>query len=466
MQRNDVVKGVFIVVPVAVLCLLYGLWLVMDTPVYVESLIAGGVALLIYALLYIRFVPKAFDFVMGADQETKSVAVQRTSTIGVRELLRLVCMLAIGRCVYMLGAFLWSLYLNGYTETVFEIQHIWADHRFAGQIISIANKGYAVETPEFVGKYLNLIFPPFYSLIVRLISPFYLSTIRAGFFVSNINAIVSGIILYLLVMHDSDRRSAVRALWYYSILPPSFLLTCTIPASTFLLLSLLSIYCARKRFFVFSAVLGAMAALTERIGIVLVVPLLLEFFNTMTREYRSLNEVTWRFYLKKGLTGFSFILVPLGFITYLVINRMVGGSFFAYVGYLQDMYASEFALFYRVFGAQTERFIDAYRTFDLTSAFGLYLPSLLVALSSLALILVKGKELRVSYLAYFMVCFPVLYSQTGTIDGPRQLFCCFPIIIAMMQLTKNRIVDVLMSLLCIAGSVFYLGMYVAGWPVV
>ena len=37
MQRNDVVKGVFIAVPLAVLCLLYGLWLVMDTPVYVGS---------------------------------------------------------------------------------------------------------------------------------------------------------------------------------------------------------------------------------------------------------------------------------------------------------------------------------------------------------------------------------------------------------------------------------------------
>ena len=57
MQRNDVVKGVFIVVPLAVLCVLYGLWLVMDTPVYVESMIVGGAILVLYALLYIRFVP-------------------------------------------------------------------------------------------------------------------------------------------------------------------------------------------------------------------------------------------------------------------------------------------------------------------------------------------------------------------------------------------------------------------------
>ena len=33
----------------------------------------------------------------------------------------------------------------------------------------------------------------------------------------------------------------------------------------------------------------------------------------------------------------------------------------------------------------------------------------------------------------------------------------------MMRLTKNRLVDLLLSLLCIAGSVAYLGMYVAGW---
>ena len=113
MQRNDVVKGVFIVVPLAVLCLLYGLWIVMDTPVYVESMIVGGIVLLLYALLYIRFVPRAFEFVMGVDQGEKLTTVQRTSTVGARELLRLILMLAIGRGLFMLGAFLWSLYLNG-----------------------------------------------------------------------------------------------------------------------------------------------------------------------------------------------------------------------------------------------------------------------------------------------------------------------------------------------------------------
>ena len=93
MQRNDVVKGVFIAVPLAVLCLLYGLWLVMDTPVYVESMLVGGLVLLLFALLFVQFVPRAFDFVMGADQEQLPSAVQRTSTVGVREILRLVLLL-------------------------------------------------------------------------------------------------------------------------------------------------------------------------------------------------------------------------------------------------------------------------------------------------------------------------------------------------------------------------------------
>ena len=466
MQRNDVVKGVFIVVPLAVLCLLYGLWLVLDTPIYVESMIVGGAILLLFALVYVQFVPRVFEFVMGVDQDQLPSAVQRSSTIGARELLRIIFLLAVGRAVFMLGAFLWSMYLNGYTETVLEIQHVWADHLFAGRIISIANKGYAVETTELAGRYYNLLFPPLYPLIVRLISPFYLSSIRAGFFVSNLNAILSGVILYLIVLHDSDRRSAVRALWYYSILPPSFLLTCTIPASTFLLLSLSCIYFARRRLFVAASLCGALAALTERVGIVLVIPLLLEYFNTMTSEYRSLKEVTWRFFLKKCLIGSSFILVPLGFVIYLIINRQVGGSFFTYVEYLEELYDGRFALFYRVCGIQAERLINAYRTFNIPLACGVYLPNLLFAAASLVLLLIKGKELRVSYMAYALVYFVVVLGQTGVTDAPRQLFCCFPIIIALMRFTKNRFMDLAVSLLCIAGSVVYLGMYVAGWPVV
>ena len=466
MKRNDVVKGVFIIIPMAVLFILYGLWLILDTPVYIESMILGGIILLLYLLLYIKLVPAVYDFIMGENQENLSVAVKRTSRIGTRELLRLIVMLILGRGIIMLGAFLWSLYLKGYTETVFSIQHIWADHLYAGSIISIANKGYAVDAGNALGGYLNLLFPPLYSLVVRLISPFYLSSIRAGFFVSNLNAILSGIVLYLLVLHDSDRRSAVRALWYYSILPPNILLTCTIPASTFLLLSLLCIYCARKKQFVISSLLGALAALTDRVGIVLVIPLLLEFLNTMTIQYRSLKEVTWRFYLKKGLIGSSLILVPLGFIIYLVINRMVAGGFFAYVEYYEQLYDSSFALFYRVCGSLTDKLMNAFRQYEYSIVYGLCLPSILFAGCSLVLMLAERKEIRVSYLAYYMICFPVILSQTGVMDAPRQLFCCFPIIIALMRLTRNRYVDWCMSILFIIGSIAYLGMYVAGWPVV
>ena len=145
MRQNDVVKGVFIAVPLAVLCILYGLWLVVDTPVYMESMLVGGLLLLMFSLLVIRFVPRAFDYEMGEDGDLTLSTVQRTSVAGAREILRLVLMLALGRGIIMLGAFLWSLYLNGYTETALDIQHIWADHMFAERIISLANKGYAVE---------------------------------------------------------------------------------------------------------------------------------------------------------------------------------------------------------------------------------------------------------------------------------------------------------------------------------
>ena len=50
MRQNDVVKGVFIAVPLAVLCILYGLWLVVDTPVYMESVLVGGLLLLMFSL--------------------------------------------------------------------------------------------------------------------------------------------------------------------------------------------------------------------------------------------------------------------------------------------------------------------------------------------------------------------------------------------------------------------------------
>ena len=466
MQRNDIVKTIFTILPLTVLCTLYGLWLVVEPPEHVESVLVAGVALLLFVLLYVRAVPRLFEYALDGDREQATTAVHRTGILGGREVLRLLLVLVIARGIYMVGAFVWSLYLNGYSETILDIQHIWADHLFAPRFISIANNGYRTEVPGYPGAYINLLFPPLYSLIIRFISPFYLSSIRAGFFVANLNYLLSGIVLYALVLMDQDRRSAVRCLWFYVILPPSFLLGCIISASTFLLLSLLCMYCARRKWFVPAAGFGFLAAITERTGLLLVVPVLMEFLRSMTIEYRSLKAVSWQFYVKKSLQGSALILIPLGFLLYLLINRNATGNFFAYAEYLKAYFSSQQALFYRVAAAVCERSFQSHLLQDTQTLLGICIPNLIALFAAFEMLLLTYKQLRASYLCYGILMVAVIYSQTGILDGPRQLFCCFPLLIALTAVARNHWINLLLSLLCIAGSIAYLGMYVAGWPVV
>ena len=57
MKPLNSLKTVITLVPLAVLCILYGLWLVLEPPVYLESVLYGTLVLGLFCALYIRFIP-------------------------------------------------------------------------------------------------------------------------------------------------------------------------------------------------------------------------------------------------------------------------------------------------------------------------------------------------------------------------------------------------------------------------
>ena len=73
----------------------------------------------------------------------------------------------------------------------------------------------------------------------------------------------SGYLLYELALLDTDRRTALRAVKYLCILPATCLFCAPMSDSLFLFLTLACVYLARKKWYVFSAILGFFAAFTR-----------------------------------------------------------------------------------------------------------------------------------------------------------------------------------------------------------
>jgi Gpi18-like mannosyltransferase len=96
--------------------------------------------------------------------------------------------------------------------------------------------------------------------------------------VSNICFFGALIFLYQLAKLESDNhRTSERSLYYIALFPTAFIFMAVYTESVFLLFSVGCFYFARKRLWLWSGVLGALATATRFAGIFLYVAILLDW---------------------------------------------------------------------------------------------------------------------------------------------------------------------------------------------
>ena len=114
---------------------------------------------------------------------------------------------------------------------------------------------------------------------------------------------------------------------------------------------------------------------------------------------------------------------------------------------------------------QTENAIKAYHDHDFKLMMGLWLPNLICSFSALAVMAVSIRKLRPSYGAYFIVYFAVAIGATWLLSAPRYLLVLFPITFGMAEITRNRHVDAVLTILTTAVNVLYSLLFAARWQV-
>lgn len=429
-----------------VLLLLYAAWNIENPQLSLAGRLSAFLSAALFALVCLRFVPRwmAFWRFEGAYPEAAPDTYEPPRVrlkIFLSLLLFCVSVLAL---VYVLRGLLgrgWNL-----AESLTFWQCTDSNH-----YLDIARDWYLSEGEW--DRLVQLVFLPGYPLAIRLFQFFTGNYLYAGLLVSALSFAGAGSLFYSLLRLDYAHSDALRALKYLCLIPGSFFFAAPMSESFFLLLSLGCVYCARKGRWLFAGLLGAYAAFTRSLGLMLFVPLFFELiFN-------------WR--RGKGLrlaNALTLLLIPAGFGAYCLINYLVSGNAFQYLEYQRVHWSQELGLFFNTAAYQLDWALSTLRSAP-TNFLGLWGPNLLCSFGALVFLFFAGKELRPSYTAWALAYYVIAIGATWLLSAPRYLAVLTPIHISLAVLGKKEKTDRVLTGLLLLFSTFYLFAFVMRWQV-
>lgn len=467
MRKAVIARIIITALPLAVLFVLYGLWLFTEPPAYLESVFSATLLLALFSALYVKFVPKALRFFWEPDvipiNSTEQMRTTRRS--GAREILVLLFAVCVFRIVIIVISYVFFTEHYGYSCTIFSAQRMWGWWSDAPYYMDIAARGYIGQSASGGTEHLTLAFLPFYSYVTRLFAIASGNYVRAGYFVSNISTVLGCIVLYALVKLDFDRKTARRAVRYFCILPAACLLYATMSDGLFFLLSVTALYLARKKYIPLAALAAALAAYTRIIGIVLLLPIAMEYARLFVLEQKDIEIDKWKFIRKQTFYGLSLLLVPMATGVYLLQNFLVSGNALQFMVYQNENWTQGVSMFYRTAGYQTDYLISSIINFNFKDAFGLWMPNIAAIFGSVTVMLIACKKMRASYIAYFFAYFIVSVSLNWLLSAPRYMICCYPVILGFALVTEKKYVDIPLTIITVAGLILYLYGFINGYPI-
>lgn len=369
--------------------------------------------------------------------------------------------LLVSRVLLLTAAYAFLVLKNGYTgglaRPLNEALHITGID--APSYLGIAENWYVTEgDPRF-----HIVFLPFFPILIKVVHFFTNNYLAAGYAVANLCTAAFALVAYELASMDMDRKEALRVVKYMFIFPAAFFFLLPMTESLFLLLSLLSIYLARQKKWLFACLCAALAGFTRSPGVLLAVPIAIELWRDLAETYKSAHKQAFK--RKLAAAAGCLAIVPLGLLAYLYINYAVYGNALQFSIYQREHWFQRQYLFFDTVRYQMEYAVGKFKEGDSRSFLGLWLPNLIAIFTTLYVMFKSARKLHPSYTAYMIVYFVFVTGPTWLLSAPRYLAAAFPLAFAVVLLTKDKAKDSAITVLCIAGSLLYLAMFVWGYPI-
>ena len=162
-----------------------------------------------------------------------------------------------------------------------------------------------IATDGYVDGDGSAAFFPLYPLMIRFLSPLLGGhPLAAAFLISHAAAYGAMAFLYFLTASEWDERVARRTVLYLAVFPTSFFLLSPYSEALYLLLVLACLWGARRGRWAVAGLAGAGAAATRNLGVLLVLPLVVEAFQRWWEDRavrRLVTSVAWSALVVAGL---------------------------------------------------------------------------------------------------------------------------------------------------------------------
>ena len=316
----------------------------------------------------------------------------------------------------------------------------------------IARSGYSVTNGA--GEILDLVFFPGYPVLTGILM-MALPEMLSGYLAAWIPFLIAGMTLYRLFRLDYDRRKSLRILLWMCLLPGAVFYSYPMSESLFLAAAAGAVYTARTRRWFAAGVCGFLAAFTRSTGLLLLVPLGIELLEQYAGRYRKDAKRLVR-------DGACLLMIPLAFAVYLYINYAAEGDPLKFLQYQKSNWHQEAGWFFRTAGIQMDYAVRNW-TENRVKFWGLWVPNLAVGFSSLLLMLLKGRKLRVSDGAWFFAYFAVCYGASWLLSGPRYMAVFWPMAILTEEIRVPKAVKAVVLLAAAAVYTICFGMRWSVW---
>lgn len=326
--------------------------------------------------------------------------------------------------------------------------HIW-----------IGDRGYAfsAEDPSTAA------FPPLFALLIRLVALIVPSRTWAGALVAHAALVAALAYLVALVRLDRDRPTALRAVAATLLVPAAPFLGAVYPESTLLLAVTAALYHARRGHWGAAGGWAALAGLSRGAGLLVLVPLLLEWAGQARRGGTSGRE-RLRTLAPLALAPLAF----LGFLAYLGGRVGVPDAFFQAQGALGGGSLLRPAGL-ATFGSSVLREVGPIAPHYPPTI--VFFPAPLIPaaidIASLIVYTILGLWLllrvRTSYGLFVLTGVAASFLIGGLPGTGRHLLALAPAYLALASLTRHPVVGYLAALLGIAGLSLTVFSYVNGF---
>jgi hypothetical protein len=352
--------------------------------------------------------------------------------------------------LYLLG-YLGGVVFGGVKGDIFKtFEGLW-NHWDTGMYTFIAENWYVTVTDK---KYL-IVFFPFYPILIKFFHLVLKNYFISGIVVSNLSLCFSAYYLYKLVRLDFNKYVSFNAVKYLLIFPFSFFLGACFSDGLFLALAIMTFYYMRKQKWLVVGVCGFFATLTRNFGILLFIPAVIEYFSNPS----NFRPMKFRQMMKHGV---SMILIPLGYGVYLLINKLVTGSWTTYVKYQQEYWYHHVA-FFPDLGSNIENAFGTAWSFE--DRVAMWLPQAVIITLVALLIFYAVKKIRYSYTIYMYTYLLLCLMMTWLLSGSRYSLGIFPMYLLLALLSRNRYINAGISFVSYMLLGFYTVAYVIGYRI-